>query len=316
MNKIFFVILGAVVSVQAMASFEMALVLDRGTKKVQRFDVSTGAYLGSFGSFSGSVATISINQTKGEAMVWDPGAVPNIGAIYIYDYNTGLLKAAATGLNPGADSAMFSPDGSRARMTFASTVYDLNPYAFTSTFVKYSPGGTVNRMALVNSTDVLLYRSSTIIERWNDASATLQGTATALSAIGDITNSSISSSYGSVGALALANGGIQLMYSGISSCTLSNISTGTFSSATGISGLHGGMFAVGKNLGGTPWMQVYAYGQASSAVNSRLIPLNGFSNANVTDPIDVATVVAPEPSSICAMLAGLAGIMTIRKRRS
>lgn len=302
----------------ALASFEMALVLDRGTKKVHRFDALSGAYLGSFGNFSATVASIAINQTKGEAMIFDPGAPGGNGAVaYYYNYNTGLLNYAATNLSSLIVSMGYSPDFASSRISLSSSIYrssfDRNVGAETS----YTLAGPAGRSTISGPQNLTVKSGSATIQHFDDTAGTAIGVSgTATAAVNDISSSTMVFASGRVGAAALANGSIQHYYTSAVGVTMNtSVAAGQFASATGVSDLHNGFVAVGKSAAGAALIQTYALATGgATASSSRLIPMLGFSGGGITDPIDVATVVAPEPASMTLIGLGAACLLRRRKR--
>ena len=302
----------------ALASFEMALVLDRGTKKVHRFDAVSGAYLGSFGNFSANVASISINQTKGEAMVYDPGATGGNGSvIYYFNYNTGLLNYAATNLTTAIPATSYAPNFGSVRLSLGNFIFRLPFDRNSGGETSYNVGGAAGRLAISGPASMLVITGGTTIRQMNDTAGTQIGsTGTAGFSATDITSSGIATSAGNVGAIALQNGIIQHFYTSASGVTMNpSASSGQFASAMGVSNLHNGFVAVGKAASGGALVQTYAFatGGASSS-DSRLVPLIGFTGGGMTDPWDVATVVAPEPASMTVLALGAACFLRRRRK--
>lgn len=302
---------------QVLASFEMALVLDRGTKKVHRFDAASGAYLGSFGSFSAGVASLAINQTKGEAMIWDPSASSGAGGTcFYYNYNTGQLIGASTNWNSAIAVMGYSPDFASQRLSLGSQVFRTSFVRGAIADTSYFVGGNAGRFTTSGVTGLTVIRSGNIVEHYNDLTGAVAGTnATTAFTANDISFSGITTPQGTVGALALANGQLQHYYLTGSGILMSGSPTsGQFATATGVSNLHGGFIAVGKAASGAALVQSYAFASGGGVSSSRLVPLIGFTGGGMTDPVDVATVVAPEPLSITAIGLGMG--LLVRRRRT
>ncbi len=92
MKRLLFVALAATAFVSAQASFELALVLDvdhaNSRADIKRFDVNTGAYLGSFGggyiNYTANNSVLTLDQANSAVYVTQSSA-----AVLKFNYNTG-----------------------------------------------------------------------------------------------------------------------------------------------------------------------------------------------------------------------------------
>ena len=77
------------------ASFELMLVADFNGRKIDRYDATTGTYLGSFGyGYVSSPTDVEVDQTTGLAYVVDPFS----SSIKVFNYNTGeQVRSWSTG---------------------------------------------------------------------------------------------------------------------------------------------------------------------------------------------------------------------------
>lgn len=302
-------------SASALGSFELALVLDRGTKKVHRFDASSGTYLGSFGNFSASVATISLSQSKKEVIVWDPAALGGAGGVaFHYDYNTGELVHMTTDWNTTIPMIGFSPNSSKYLLPLFDGYYETNFDRSGSTF--YNLGAVTGKYDNVDAQRLIMTQTGSVLNLVNNVTHTSVASAVFGSAISDVACGSFTAFGGQVATVVRAGGVLQLGLVNAGSITVGasipNTTTG-FSSITGIAATHKGFVAVGKNAGGAATVVNFGYGNGTGFSLSRLVPLNTFSGGSMTDPIDVAVVVAPEPSSLAVGLMGLAALARLRR---
>lgn len=86
------------------------MVGDSATKSIHRFDGSTGAYLGSFGSgFISNLQNLAIDQATNSAYVSDAGT----GLTRVFNYNTGvhLFDYASLGSNGSGQTLARIPTG-------------------------------------------------------------------------------------------------------------------------------------------------------------------------------------------------------------
>jgi hypothetical protein len=300
----------------ASASFELALVLDGGTKKVHRYDAVTGAYLGSFGSFVSPVSIV-VNKSKNEAIVFDAAFTVSNAAAYHFNYNTGELKYVAGGIASQVDWASPRNDG---------TGY----YFINSSFGGYFDydaswlGGSAAVAGVLNPTRadidgnnrMLLAHSTNKVSLINTASkAALVTNTAAIANVTDIAYTPISA-FGGTLAIGSANtGALQLFNVNDASITvgysLTAASTG-FATINGVSTTHQGVVAVGTGAGGGTLLKNFVVGRGTAFNQSYLGSPSSFALSQVTAPVDIATVVAPEPATYAVMVIGLLGL---RKRR-
>jgi len=132
MKRLLFVALAATAFVPAQASFELALVLDvdhaNSTVDVKRFDVNTGAYLGSFGggyiNYGANNPTLTLDQANGVVYVEQSNS-----SVLKFNYNTGEYQGEFAPLNPmvyGVSLQSNSLVGAYAENTSYLVRYGLN----------------------------------------------------------------------------------------------------------------------------------------------------------------------------------------------
>lgn len=322
MKRFYFLVALSLGSTYACASFELALVLDANTKKVHRYDAVSGAYLGSFGAFS-DPQTITINKARNEAIVWDRSfnGSATAGAAFHFNYNTGELNYIAGNISSSVDWVSGRSDGTGYFLlnSAAAGYFDYNS-AFTSGGLVPLAGVTGAARGEVFNSTRLVFQSNTNKLTMADtvAKAAVTTVTSGFAAIGDVTISPIAAFGGTIGAVSTGSGALQsVLFTDTSigfGTTVSSVNSG-FTQISGISATHNGIVAVGINAGGAAMMKNFAFARASSFGSSTFGGTTAFSIPQATLPIDVATVVAPEPSSIFGAGLGLA-LLVIRRKRS
>ena len=291
----------------ANASFEMLLVLDAGTKSVHRFDPQSGAYLGAFGAgWLNNPQSIVIDQSKGLAYVRDTLGGAGEGAIIAFDYNSGARAGGFIGGLPFQASAVQmarNPNtgefltlggvGSNAlqRISAAGVV--------TPIFANYESSG----VAINSATNELFFTFSGNgnIEKYD---ATL----------GYISNKAVGVAFGD-GQMTLggstkkgyfATGFSRVMGFDLGLTTVTQINMTDFSATKGVAFGHDDqLFTCGLNAAGTDGL--------IGRFDVKLGVAGGtFGSAQLTNPVSLACVVAPEPSTWLVSAAGLA--LLVRKR--
>lgn len=322
MKRFCFLVALSLGSTFARASFELALVLDGGTKKVHRYDAVSGAYLGSFGAFS-DPQTITINKARNEAIVWDRSfnGSGSVGAAFHYNYNTGELNYIAGNITQAVNWVSARSDGTGYFMMNPANggYFDYNSTFTSGGFVALAGVATPSRGEVFNSTRLVFQSNTNKLTMADTVAKTLVTTATSgFAAIGDVAISPIVAYGGTIGAVATGSGAIQSVLLTDTSigygATVSSVNSG-FAQISGISATHNGIVAVGINAGGAAMMKNFAFARAATFGSSTFGGTTAFSIAQASQPIDVATVVAPEPTSIFGAGLGLA-LLIVRRKRS
>lgn len=305
----------------AAASFELALVLDGSSKKVHRYDAVTGAYLGSFGSFN-SPASITINKPKNEVIVWDKsfGGIASNGAALHFNYNTGELNYAATNISAGVSwiSARQSGSGYYMLNPGGTGYFDYNADLSSGGLVSFSGTTGMARGDILNASQIVYQNNTNRVSLISTATQTsLANVAAAIASVDDVAVTPITAFGLTIGAVSSSAGALQAIgfsASGISYGASMTASVTGFSSIAGISASHLGIVAVGMSAGGSPMMKNFAYGRGVSYGGSAYGGTTSFSISQCPNPIDIATVVAPEPASIIGAGMGMALLLIRRKK--
>lgn len=289
----------------SMASFEMALITDSSKGVVHRYDLDTGAYLGSFGNgdLVGTQA-IAIDQSRQWAFV---GTGTTQGGLAIYNYNTGEFIASTdqvAGTSP--DLAFNSTYGLLAGQT-GSVMSRFPNIPNPLGAVSYVGSATITGVGIDSSGNVFGYAPSTgVISRWAPGGGAVTGSTTL--------------AFGSSGIAVKGTSILQVS----TDLTVRNINTINFGTATGFTpvtpftqgidvefGHAGTAWALGIT-GGVPKIQRY---RQSSGGTGPFYDAFGLprSLSQVTTATGLAIVVAPEPLSVASIGLGLGFLLRRRK---
>jgi len=321
MNRFVFGFLAAALVTSAHSSFELVLVADAGSKKIHRFDGLSGAYLGNFGLVGGvrGAATSIVADVNSGTCFINEGTGLNQ-----YNYSTGALIRSFGNVGT-VTSFTLSRDG-KSIFTFNNTnafqQYSLSTGALvktitsTTTGLKFSSGAESltsewvvqdtsivgsNRIRRIfangdTSTGVLLPVAATS----GSASTTMRMDLSSLlgsSFSNMLTTFAAGASFGFSGSAAI---GAPLYY-------YIDLGQTSFSSSVFLTaGSHAGGYCGGKDAGGNWLFARYA---------PTLSELNNFSNAQITNPIAMTTVLAPEPATMVVLGAGLAFLARGRRKK-
>lgn len=302
-----------VLPVCSQASFEMALVADNTAgpltlAQIHRFDTVTGAYLGGFGRFGGSIRDIAIDQTNRRLY-----AIDNVSTLSAYDYNTGLYVDART-----VSAASINVVGSEVWTQNSSTItkYDSNLNLLGS--VGLSTSQSVLSAHVMNGSIYTLESGSATnyqFRRYSFAGALLSST-------GTITTTGVVSKLGHFGytpdtittSLLTFGSGVGSTIGYVAMSGGSVLGTfGTYSPTYGtlykdFAPLHVGGVMIGQDST-NPSVGIITVTAPTSAAN-----IGGFGQSVLKNPIAVATVVAPEPTSMAFIAVGAAALLRKRRR--
>lgn len=290
----------------SLASFEMVLVLDRGSRKVHRFDGVTGAYFGSFGAFSSNVKSIALERSTNRAYVWD--ASSGNGVLTTWNYNTGEMVGFVDGWNPVCQ--WFGPDLDPTRYLIAvnnSVERRTWPQTYSGA-ISLNVGSTMNLEGYAGG---LVAFGSTGMQYVS--SAFVAGASIALT--GNLGFGTVSS--GDFGTCGIAprlttNGGYYVPLAGGSFSFTRTWAASSLTNVVAVGAAHSGFYALGKNASNAAQGRVTKLGLG----NSTAFEFNSFGESYLTDPVGIAVVVAPEPASFVAFGAGMAALIARRRRAS
>lgn len=289
----------------SMASFEMALISDSTKGVVHRYDLDTGAYLGSFGNgdLVGTQA-ITIDQSRQWAFV---GTGTTQGGLAIYIYNTGEFIASSDLVSGQAQDLAFSSSHGLLAALPGPIMSRLPNVPSSLGVVNYVGTATITGVGIDSSGNVLGYAASTgQISRWAPGGGSVAGSTTVTG-----------------GGSGIAVKGTSLLHI-TNDLTVRNINTLNFGTATGFTpvtpftqgidvefGHAGTAWALGIS-GGSPRLQRYrlSSGGAGPFYDAFGLPR---SLSQVTTATGLAIVVAPEPLSVASIGIGLGFLLRRRK---
>lgn len=309
MKNLFIVALGVASVAPAFASYEVLLVSDNSTKSVHRFDPISGAYLGNFGGgFLTGALDVAVNQTLGLAYIRE-----NSTTVQVFNYSTGIAVNKYT--LAGSDIEVAS-DGSLLTATSSTMISHFNaaggfienwsaPSGFTFGGVaQASPGYAATWLVSpsVQSISVYKFGSPTLF-----SSIPATGYGTTIRAVSGNANGFLSvSNDSSVGRISNWTG----------------ITSGVYANSFGYGSLSADLLTV---TGAAFGHGAYAYACGISALDitkgqiSRFdrtalggFSLSTFGSAYLKNPTGMASVVAPEPTTLVVL--GL-GALALRRRR-
>jgi len=305
--KSFAILISCAIASTTHASFELLLVADNGsstlaTRKVHRFDPTTGVYLGSFGGFNSEIVATYLSQSTNSLFVLAQNGTTE------WDYNTGLLKNSFTGSFTTSYRYAVRPAGDRILS------FDIGSDFLSSGF----PSGGVSVMGgLAGAT----YRSgmwtsdTTIVAFENSQTRFVNITTNAAGVLGNVisTSSSIGSTTGfgqfarngGTSALVMATGTLGGFYSYTpGSATFVNVNGDVGGNVMSAATAHSGFF-LGSNQGTNGRIDYYDG-------NRNLT--RQFGSSVVLNPISMQTVLAPEPGPFAALGLGVIALLKRRRR--
>lgn len=292
-------------SIPAWASFEMLLVADNGpstapNRKVHRFDPQTGVYLGSFGFFNSNIQSLALDQSTNSVYVFASNQV-----ISRYDYNTGNLISTFAAGNAGQFFPTVRPDFARQAYFDGYNNFIVQGFPDPGSIgITGTSTGVVYRSGIWASNDTLYAFDGA-------GSKFLTVTMNAAGNTGAVTAATVSLGglgYGQISRI----GGTNKFVMGGSSGFYTFDPTANTGSWIGVAGPHvasatahdGFYLTSGPTNSGEILMYDRLYNYRTT-----------FGNGILSNPVAMATVLAPEPGSFVALLAGLA-IVLRRRRRS
>lgn len=310
MNKMKLLFSGLVTlaCLSAQASFELLLVADNGsntvaTRKIHRFDSVSGAYLGSFGGFNGTICATYLNQSTNSLFV-----TTNTGTTE-WDYNTGLRKNSFVSSFNSTFRSAVRPSGGRI-LTF-----DGFPDFVSNTFPNLSGSSVIASLgSAVYRSGMWLSDTSVVAFEVNQSrfvNITMNATATTGAISGTTTAGVASTGWGQMARnggtneVIMAAGNTGNVYSyvpGGSSFTTRTLGLGN---AIAAASAHSGYFVASIPASGGAIISSF---DGSHNLSSQ------FGNGIVVSPISMETVLAPEPGSLAALRLGMVALLRRRSR--
>lgn len=308
--KSVFLISGLALAAISQASFELALVLDRGTtgfrpSTVKRYDADTGTFLGSFGSFSNTVDSIAIQPGTNIAFVRDNTEV------HRYNFNTGEFLGSFQSFGLVGQMA-FGPDGRLYIPDGLSDIPAFNPATgiAVGAFFNSTYGSTQARSIGFDSVDQKMYGiSSSFNFGYRFSIGGVFEGATGDGAIPgphtDVAGQITRAGGGNVIVFGTGTGQARVLTSG--SFTTGPLDAGLIlTTSYAVAPAHQGFFVGGSAVGGGGRVLRY---------NNFGTPIAQFGQGTLNNPVSMATVLAPEPGTMAALGLGLA-VLLRRRRRS
>lgn len=310
----------AVLAPVARASFDLSLIPQVVTGRIQRHDPVTNVALGSFGAPNAN--NVTLDQANNRVFVSDPSS----GFIRSYNYNTGDSMGVTF---IGVNVAQFAYNASVNSLFYVTTSGTIGRYNFTT--------GANNTIAGVAGVS---YRTLDTRDGIVSLAGVTSGNALHYTAI----NASTFAIQDQVGIGFLVSGtrlgkaclstngsGYQFGYTGVSSTGTLSVYFGgvttsgflTFATSTtlpnfnstvvlpSIANAHDGYFAIGQDIASTTSLRVEGYTNNGVLLHQNVSAGYSFGAGN----FGAANVVAPEPASMLA-LAGAVGLVLRRRRNS
>lgn len=295
-------------TVVASASFEMLMVLDKGTKSIKRYDPETGSYLGEFAKNRFFNATsMSVDPSRNRVYVGDTDTAFGYTVIHAFNYNTGEKVAqyhsggwyGAYGLIARGDDAYFL-DASPVPKLIQFNTTQTNPAFTLSSILLGNTGAAVtNRSQGVAIGNDLYWSSSTELSKFSLSTSTyfpnvvagaFAGAARAVS--GDVL-------------VGRSGGGLLETYNPFGSYAGGSV-VPTATSIRAVASGHFEHYGLANTAGGF----VIARQNSTYPFNH----LGTFGLGTMNDPAFMGVVTAPEPSTM--VVAGLGIAAMLRRRRS
>ncbi len=297
------IVLAALAAVaSAHASFELLLVADATAKCVHRFDSQTGAYFGAFGvGRMNAVTSMCINQTTNSAYVLEGNRISS------WNYNTGAFQGSYAAL-AGVTSIGYG--GSGRLLEVAPRVTTLVNASNGGSLVVYNqPKTTMNfSSAVVLESGVTMFSTSadgsnnSFVQAASPGSTVL-GDAISFPAFGGVTG--LSSRASTFALVAPASNYAEFDFN---TATYNGVTmTGLVGATSTAIGHDNQYYVAGKNAANTAQGIVLVVDG-----NGPGITRGTFGNNVLQNPVAMACVVAPEPSSVLVMVAAV-GALAVRR---
>jgi hypothetical protein len=306
------VVLALGVAGGAMASFDLALVLDSGQGVVHRYDADSGVYLGNFGGGTfGIVRGITVDKESRTAFV------SHDNGYSAWDYNTGFFKGYNDIVGSGIGDLALTPDG---RLLGASTLatstafWRINSFSFPASisgFFASTVAGPFTSAVVGPLGDYFAVKGSTgEVVRFNPISGTQTGVATVAQLVGISKGASDGTSFVGLNAVGRA---VRHSFGGATGSTGFPLSN-PFTSAVEFEFGHAGEgWGLGVNASGTRLQRYFRNTGGTGGFYDPIGP--GRTLSQVTTPAGLAIVTAPEPGTLFALGVGAAALLRRRRAR-
>lgn len=321
MRFAFWVGMAVLAGARAHASYELLYVLDGAgtTKGIHRFDPISGAYLGKFGQ------TLLTNPRS--IAVGPNGLVYVLDVVYpvqqygsrvrIFNGSTGQLESSFS-INE------YFSEGSKISVSAAGnfSVTTGNSYFFNYA-IHYAPGGIPAGYTYIATQGVqgaasYIGNSLVLSTEYNGITSVginpAPGGFTAISSsftFGGAGNSEHMSTNGSTGILAIGNTFSRFIVNGNN---LAQQTIGAIPNVTAVRGIGLGHGNIAKAVGFSSIDPLDFRISTFDATTGDNLGYRSY-GALVTNPLDAAIVVAPEPGTLAIMACGLAGIVRLRRNQ-
>lgn len=295
-------------SKSAHASFDLVLVLDQNSRSVHRYDGDTGTYLGRIQiSTSTTMRNMGVDQANNRVYVSD-----SLG-LHAYNYNTGAHQFSVFASTSVSDIA-FRPNGTLIRgSTGSSVLFELTSQngsgAWVATTTSFPISANLVGVAAESDTVASAITSAGRYFRASSSSVLNDfsfpaGTYADLNARGNQAML-FEPGAGLVRTFTLSNP---------LGASANNISSTVLSPTSGAFGHDNIRYIVGQNPANAAQGIVARMAATTSGtiVNSAFLT---FGTGQLTSPIAVQTVLAPEPGTMAALGLGLAALLRMRRRK-
>lgn len=282
-------------SVAAQASFELLLVADSGNDRIHRFDPQSQTYLGSFGGdILQNPVGLAVNQATNECAVFCSSQVE----MFIFNYNTGELKRSfSTGVSTVNPRLAIGASGN-IQVAYFSVARAFEPItgALIQNWSSGSQYGAIGYDSAANLTYIVDYATDTISAFSLNTAPPVFTTPPTAGLLGE-------------GDMAFFNGSAFFTDSSTTVRVWNRTSTSTaatfavvpgFSAVNSIARGHGSFYAGGTlGGGGSGIVRISNLGTVGSSWGS----------GQLSDPRQMAIVVAPEPGVMAGFGVGLVGVL-------
>lgn len=295
-------------SSHAIASFDLALVLDDGNRAIHRYDGDTGTYLGRINLPSGTTLQgMALDQANQRVFVGD-----NLG-FHAYNYNTGQLLFSNFASNSPGGPLAYSPTYGLIRGSFNTVLGMQNPSAsstYNVNFPLFFVGGggiSTGGIAVDDTGDVVVLTGG--------SGVVVRVTPSATEYVGFVTPGAHNKiKVRGTSLLAARRSSTALLYG--SSQDLAGIQASTTVGVASVQSVAFGhenvRYATGLNPTNTQQGMVSQFTVSSSG--EPMLVMRQFGNGQLVNPIDMAVVVAPEPFTMIGLGAGVLALMRKCKR--
>ncbi len=296
----------------ALASFDLALVLDSGQNVVHRYDAESGVYLGNFGGGTlSSVRGIAVDKASNTAFV------SHLNGFSAWDYNTGFFKfyndiaSAFVGDIDVTSAGRLLLAGASPSTLAIRVMSNLTNGAGVASFSTSGAGGPfTSAVDGLNGNYFVVNPATGEVTRFDQATGSVISITTAPGLVGTSKGAG-----DGTGFVALRSDGraVRNAY-GSTGASVSFLLQNPFTSAVEFDFGHAGEgWGLGVNANGT---RLQRYARSSGGTGSFYDPLGpGRTLSQVTTPAGMAIVTAPEPGTLIALGVGAAALLRRRRGR-